>query len=64
MSDYNITLLEACKLLNRSKKSISRYIRRGLLQPEEVKSQRGTLEYRFSKKDIEAFKAQEIYLNS
>jgi hypothetical protein len=27
MSDYNITLFEACELLNRSKKSISRYIR-------------------------------------
>jgi len=59
MSDFNITLFEACELLNRSKKSISRYIRRGLLHPEKVKSQQGTLEYRFSKADIEAFKAQE-----
>jgi hypothetical protein len=59
MSDFNITLFEACELLNRSKKSISRYIRRGLLHPERVKSQQGTLEYRFNKADIEAFKAQE-----
>ena len=59
MSDFNITLFEACELLNRSKKSISRYIRRGLLHPQEVKSKQGTLEYRFSKADIEAFKAQE-----
>jgi len=59
MSDFNITLFEACELLNRSKKSISRYIRRDLLHPERVKSQQGTLEYRFSKADIEAFKAQE-----
>jgi len=59
MSDFNITLFEACELLNRSKKSISRYIRRGLLHPEKVKSQQGTLEYRFNKADIEAFKAQE-----
>jgi len=59
MSDFNITLFEVCELLNRSKKSISRYIRRGLLHPEKVKSQQGTLEYRFSKADIEAFKAQE-----
>jgi len=29
------------------------------LHPEKVKSQQGTLEYRFSKADIEAFKAQE-----
>lgn len=59
MNDFNITLFEACELLNRSKKSISRYIRRGLLHPEKVKSQQGTLEYRFSKADIEAFKALE-----
>jgi len=59
VSDFNITLFEACELLNRSKKTISRYIRRGLLHPEKVKSQQGTLEYRFSKADIEAFKAQE-----
>jgi len=60
MSNFNITLFEACELLNRSKKSISRYIRRGLLHPERVKSQQGTLEYRFSKADLEAFKAQEV----
>ena len=58
-SDYNITLFETCELLNRSKKSISRYIRRGLLHPQEVKSGQGTLEYRFSKDDIEAFKILE-----
>lgn len=59
MSDYNLTLFEACEYLNRSKKSISRYIRRGLLHPQQIKSQQGTLEYRFSKDDLEAFKAQE-----
>ncbi len=59
MSDFNITLFETCELLNRSKKSISRYIRRGLLHPERVKSKQGTLEYRFSKADIDAFKTQE-----
>jgi len=60
MSDFNITLFEACELLNRSKKSISRYIRRGLLHPEKVKSKQGTLEYRFSKADLEVFKTQEL----
>lgn len=59
MSDYNLTLFEACELLNRSKKSISRYVRRGLLHPEQIKSQQGTLEYRFSRSDLEAFKGQE-----
>ena len=59
MSDYNLTLFEACEFLNKSKKSISRYIRRGLLHPQQIKSQQGTLEYRFSKADLEAFKLQE-----
>jgi len=59
MSDFNITLFEACEFLNRSKKSISRYIRRDLLHPERIRSQQGTLEYRFSKADLETFKEQE-----
>ena len=59
MSDFNITLFEACEILNRSKKTISRYIRQGKLHPKQVKSQRGTLEYRFSKADLEAFRQDE-----
>ena len=59
MSDYNLTLFEACEYLNRSKKSLSRYIRRGLLHPQEIKSQQGTLEYRFSRADLEAFRQDE-----
>jgi len=59
MSDFNITLFEACEILNKSKKTISRYIRQGRLNPQQVKSQRGTLEYRFSRADIEAFRADE-----
>lgn len=55
MDDFNITFFEACELLNRSKRSISRYIRRGLLHPQKIKSKQGALEYRFSKADIEAF---------
>jgi len=59
MSNYNLTLFEACEYLNRSKKSVGRYIRQGKLHPQKIKSQQGTLEYRFSKADLEAFKAQE-----
>jgi len=59
MSDFNLTLFEACEYLNRSKKTISRYIRQGILHPQEIKSKQGTLEYRFSRDDIEACKAQE-----
>jgi hypothetical protein len=59
MSDYNLTLLEACELLKKSKKTLSRYIRQGKLKAETIKSQKGTLEYRFSKKEIEGLKAKE-----
>lgn len=56
---YNITLFEVCETLGRSRKSLSRYIRKGLLHPQEIKSKRGALEYRFSQEDIEAFKQKE-----
>jgi hypothetical protein len=56
---YTVTLFETCEKLNKSKKSISRYIRKGLLHPKEVKSKQGTLEYRFSESDLEAFKQKQ-----
>lgn len=56
MQEFNITFFEACELLNRSRKSVSRYIRRGLLHPKEIKSANGTLEYRFSRDDLLHFK--------
>jgi len=59
MSDFNITLFEACEYLNKSKKSLSRYIRQGKLHPRRIKSKQGTLEYRFSKADLEAYKEHE-----
>lgn len=57
-TDYNITLFEACEILNKSKKTLSRYIRRGRITPLKVKSQQGTLEYRFKKDDLDAFRAE------
>ena len=64
MTEFNLTFFEVCEKLNRSKKSITRYIRRGQLHPQKVKSQQGTLEYRFSLADLEAFKAQETAAGS
>jgi len=43
-----ITLIEACNLLNKSKRTVSRYIKKGLITPERIKSKRGSVEYRFS----------------
>ena len=55
-TDYNITFFEVCEILKKSRKTISRYIRKGLLKPERIKSQRGTLEYRFKQADLESLK--------
>lgn len=52
----DITFIEACKLLKKSRKTISRYIKKGLLKPERIKSQRGTLEYRFKQADLKGLK--------
>ncbi len=54
--DYTLTLFEACEYLNKSSRTISRYIRRGILHPLAQKSRQGTLEYRFSKSELEAVK--------
>ena len=55
-TDYNITFIEACQVLKKSRKTITRYIQKGILKPERIKSQRGTLEYRFSQVDLESLK--------
>lgn len=54
--DYALTLFEACEYLNKSARTISRYIRRGILHPQEIKSRQSTLEYRFSKMELENLK--------
>jgi len=52
----DITFFEACKLLKKSRKTISRYIKKGLLKPKQIKSKRGTLEYRFKQADLKKLK--------
>lgn len=52
----NVTLLEACKILKKSKRTVSRYIKNGWLKPEKIESNRGTLEYRFNQANLLKFK--------
>lgn len=52
----DITFIEACKILGKSERTLSRYIRKGLINPEKVKSDRGTIQYRFSQADLESLK--------
>lgn len=54
-----ITFSEACKILKKSKRTVSRYIKNGWLNPEKIESQRGTLEYRFNRVDLIKFKKPE-----
>lgn len=54
MSD--LTLKEVCEILGKSRRTLSRYISNGLLNPTKVKSDRGTLEYRFEQKKAEKIK--------
>lgn len=56
----DLTFSEACEILKKSRKTISRYIRKGLLKPKRIKSKRGTLEYRFKQADLENFRRPRI----
>jgi excisionase family DNA binding protein len=49
--ESNVTLLEACKLLKKSKRTVSRYIKKGLLNPEINGN-----EYKFNRSDLLKFK--------
>ena len=51
-----ISFTEASKILGKSKRTVSRYIKNGLLNPERIESKRGTLEYRFSQANLLKFK--------
>ncbi len=58
-SDYVLTLFEACEVLNKSSRTIGRYVRKGILRPMAIKSRQGTLEYRFSRAELDALKKKE-----
>ena len=52
----DINFPEACKILGKSERTLSRYIKKGLINPEKVKSDRRTIKYRFSQVDLENLK--------
>jgi len=53
-----LTLNEVCHELDKSKRTITRYVKKGLLNPEKVKSGNKTPEYRFSQSEVENLKNQ------
>ena len=52
----DLTFIEACNLLKKSKRTVGRYIKKGLLNPEKVKTEKGILEYRFNRSELENIK--------
>ena len=60
MTKDDLTLKEVCQELGKSKRTITRYIKKGILNPEKVKSENGILEYRFKKSEIEKFNNPDI----
>jgi len=42
-----ISLQEVCQLLGKSKRTISRYIKKGLLNPDKIKTEKGTPRHDF-----------------
>ncbi len=55
-SDYTLTIQEAAEVLDKEPKTVYRYVKRGWLHPQFIKSSRGTLQYLFSKADLESLK--------
>jgi len=59
-NDYILSLYEVCELLNKSARTVSRYVHRNILHPIGVKSRQGTLEYRFSRAEVDELKRREL----
>jgi len=54
-TDHKITFTEACKILGKSERTLSRYIKKKLIIPEKIKSQKG-IKYFFNLAELESFK--------
>jgi len=59
---YNYTMEEFCGIVGKHKKTISRKIAQGQINPKIIKSKQGTKEYRFSDTDVKAFFWDELPL--
>ena len=55
----DLTFKEVCKQLNKSRRTISRYISNGVLNPTKLKSSFGTLVYCFSQSEVESLKKRD-----
>jgi transcriptional regulator with XRE-family HTH domain len=55
----DLTFNEVCQELGKSKRTISRYISKGILTPDKIKTDKGILEYRFNRTEVEGIKNQD-----
>ena len=58
----DLTMDEFCGLVNKSRRTITRKIKEGFINPRKEKSKQGTLEYRFSEDNVKAFRWDELPL--
>ncbi|MFA7365475.1 MAG: helix-turn-helix domain-containing protein [Patescibacteria group bacterium] len=56
--EKDIDLIKVCNILGKSKRTVSRYIKRGLLKPEKIRGQKG-IEYRFNLAEVESLQNTE-----
>ncbi len=54
-----VSFTEASKILGKSERTLSRYIKRKLIIPEKIKSQKG-IKYRFNLAELESLKKPDI----
>jgi len=50
--ENEINLQEVYGILSVSRRAVSRYIKKGLLNPDRVKGEKGILEYLFSRSEV------------
>jgi len=54
MNEKELSFDEVSRILNKSKRTISRYIASGKLRPKKIKSKKGTVKYIFNKSEVES----------
>jgi riboflavin synthase len=60
MNEKELSFDDVSRILNKSKRTISRYIKAGKLNPEKIKGKKGIPEYRFNRSEVEGLKNSEV----
>jgi len=60
MNEKELSFDDVSRILNKSKRTISRYIKAGKLNPKKIKGKKGILEYSFNRSEVEGLKNSEV----